>query len=135
MPVWRAFKHRAARLPSSEGVYADPMATPREERLADNEAMFRIANERMAGWSENEIAGAEKEICFCECADDDCREKISLSKAEYESVRANSRHFLIAKGHEVPDVETVVEDHEEWTVIEKNPEVTSTVTASDPRQA
>ena len=109
------------------------MGTPREERLAENEAMFRTANERMAEWEEHRINDAE-ELYACECADEDCREKVSLRKADYEKVRSDSRHFLIVSGHEIPDVETVIEDHGKWTVIEKNPEVTETVESLDPRR-
>ena len=110
------------------------MGTSREERLAGNEVMFRAANERMAGWDEVRISEAE-ELYFCECADPECREKISLHKADYEKVRSDSRHFLIALGHEVPDIETVLEKHDGWAVIEKNPEVTEIVEASDPRRS
>ena len=108
------------------------MGTPREERLAENEAMFRTANERMAEWEELRISESE-ELYFCECADDDCRQKVSLRRPDYEKVRSNSRHFLIVVGHEVPDVETVIEKHGDWAVIEKNPEVAETVESLDPR--
>jgi hypothetical protein len=109
------------------------MGTVREQRLAGNEAMFRTANERMAGWEELRINEAE-ELYFCECADEQCREKVSLRNADYEKVRSDSRHFLIALGHEVPDIETVIEKHEGWAVIEKNPEVTEIVESLDPRR-
>lgn len=109
------------------------MGTPREERLAGNEAMFRTANERMSGWEELRINEAE-ELYFCECADEDCREKVSLRKADYEKVRSDSRHFLIAHGHDIPDIETVIEKHDGWAVIEKKPEVAETVESLDPRR-
>ena len=107
--------------------------TPREERLAQNEAMFRAANERLSGWEESRDDASA--LYFCECAENDCREKVSLQPADYENVRANSRHFLIAPGHEIPDVETVIEKHEGWAVIEKDPEVTETVESLDPRRS
>ena len=108
------------------------MGTAREERIAGNEAMFRSANERMAGWEE--IRASENvELYFCECADPECREKIGLRRQEYEEVRSDSRHFVIVQGHEIPDVETVIEEHEGWVVIEKDPEVTETVEKLDPR--
>jgi hypothetical protein len=94
------------------------MGTPREERLASNEAMFRTANERAAKWEERHASG-ETESYFCECADVDCRERVGLRKEDYEAVRANSRYFAIVPGHEVPDVETVIENHEGWALIEK----------------
>jgi hypothetical protein len=110
------------------------MASLREQRLAGNEAMFRIANERMAGWEELRINEAE-ELYSCECSDENCREKVSLRKPDYEKVRSDSRHFLVVLGHEIPDIETVIETHEGWAVIEKNPEVTEIVESLDPRRA
>lgn len=96
--------------------------TLREERLALNEALFRAANERMAGWEEQH-ASAEEEPYFCECADSGCRAKVSLRKSDYERVRANSRLFFVLPGHEIPDVEEVIERHEGWLIVEKSPEV------------
>jgi hypothetical protein len=108
------------------------VGSPREERIANNEAMFRFANERMADWDEHK-AGEHIEKCFCECVDLECREMIALRKADYEAVRSNSRYFLVASGHVVPDVETVIASHDGWEVIEKCPEVTETVQRTDPR--
>jgi hypothetical protein len=109
------------------------VGTPREERLAANEAMFRLANERMAGWEELDPPDAE-ELYSCECADPGCRQRVGLRKEDYEAIRSDSRRFLIAIDHEIPDVETVIEKHEGWAVIEKNPEVTETVESLDLRQ-
>lgn len=95
--------------------------------------MFRFANERMAGWEEPR-AEENAELYFCECADEECRQKISLRRGEYEEVRSDSRHFVIVPGHEVLDVETVIEEHEGWFVIEKDPEVTGVVEKLDPRR-
>ncbi len=108
------------------------MAQSREERLALNEAMFRAGNERMAQWEERHL-GEEHEEYFCECADAECREKIRLTFTEYEDVRRNSLHFVIVAGHEVPKIETVIEEHDGWSVIEKDPEVRGVVEATDLR--
>lgn len=108
------------------------MALSREERLAQNEAMFRIANERRNAWEDREPA--EPELYFCECADPSCRSKVRLTGAEYESVRSESRRFFVLSGHELPDIETVIEAHKDWSIIEKNPEVTETVESLDPRR-
>jgi len=94
--------------------------------------MFRLANERMSEWEERH-ALAETELYSCECADIECRDKVSLRKADYEKVRADARQFLLVPGHEVPDVETVIERHEAWLIIEKAPEVRETVERLDPR--
>ena len=108
------------------------MADERAERLASNEALFRIANERKSTWEERQVSD-DPELYMCECASLDCREKVALRLEEYEQVRSNSRHFLVVRGHEIPDVETVIEEHGDWSLIEKAPEVTGTVEALDPR--
>ncbi len=108
------------------------MTTPREERLANNEALFRLANERMAGWEERHVLDAV-ESYLCECSDRDCREKVTLRKPEYEAVRSSSVRFLVAAGHEIPEIETVVEEHGEWSVVEKPAELIELLEDSDPR--
>jgi hypothetical protein len=112
--------------------YTRPMANARKERLALNETLFRTANERMATWEERHRVEAT-ELYFCECADPECRQKVPLHEADYERVRSNSEHFFVVPGHEVVDIETVIESHEEWIVLEKAPEVREIVEATDPR--
>ena len=100
--------------------------------MAKNEAMFRAANEGASGWQERH-SDSETELYFCECADPECREHIALTKAEYEGVRASSLTFFIVPGHELPEVETVIERHDDWVVIRKTPEVAETVERLNPR--
>ncbi len=111
------------------------MGTPREERLAENEALFRAANERMAGWEEQH-ATSGTELYFCECADPECRAKVPLRKSDYERIRADAKQFFVVPGHEILDVETVIERHDDegWAVVLKPPEVAETVERTDPRQ-
>ena len=108
------------------------VATERQERLARNEAMFREANERMADWDEQHASSAV-EPYFCECANPECGEHVDLRKADYERVRSDSRRFVIVPGHEVPDVETVIERNEGWAIVEKTPDVAGTVEELDRR--
>ncbi|MBA2764849.1 MAG: hypothetical protein H0U42_09250 [Thermoleophilaceae bacterium] len=109
------------------------MATLREERLANNEALFRLANERMAEWEERQGPDADADFYLCECADVDCREKVRLRTAEYEAVRSDPRHFLVVTGHDVAEVETVIERHGSWSKVEKNPDLVGILEATDPR--
>jgi hypothetical protein len=107
-------------------------ATQREERLAKNEALFRVANERMARWEErHEEEGAE--LYYCECASPDCREQVPLMRNHYERIRANPRQFFVAPGHEILDIEAVVERHDEWLVVEKPGDVDEVIDPLDPR--
>jgi hypothetical protein len=108
------------------------VADPRKERLAKNEAVFRVANERMAEWEELH-ADEATELYVCECADPDCRAKVPLRKDEYEHVRSDARWFAVLPGHVIPDVETPIETHDRWVLVEKNPEVTELVRELDRR--
>ncbi len=109
------------------------MASERAKRVAGNEAIFRVANERMAGWEEQHSHGGI-EIYFCECADAQCTMRVELSKEDYERVRSDSRQFVIVPGHEVEDVETVIEEHGSWSIVEKPDEVREIVERTDPRR-
>jgi hypothetical protein len=91
----------------------------REERLGANEALFREVNERVAEVAEEFIA-AEGPVEFsCECGDGACAEKITMTVDEYEAVRAKATLFAVVPGHEVPDIERVVERHPNYLVVEK----------------
>jgi hypothetical protein len=85
------------------------------QRVAMNEATFRKVNEGME-------AGQEPPglmTFLCECGRLGCNRLIELTRAEYEAVRAESTTFAIIEGHEIPDVEDVVEHHERYAVVRK----------------
>jgi hypothetical protein len=108
------------------------MPDERERRLALNESAFRVANERMKDWPERR-QHAEPSLYHCECSDLACRERIRLTIAQYEHVRGNPRYFALVPGHEITDVETVVERGDGYNVVEKAPGVSPLVEATDPR--
>jgi hypothetical protein len=107
------------------------MRSERAERIALIEAAFRIANERMAAWEE--VRADAEELYFCECSDLECRRKGPLTRAQYESVRSRPQWFLIVPGHEVPDLEEVVQRGDAHCIIEKPELVVDIVEGTDPR--
>jgi hypothetical protein len=107
------------------------MPRDRAERVALTEAAFRIANERMAGWEERGDGAAAS--YFCECGMEGCREVIGLSKAQYEAVRADPRHFVVLHDHVIEDLEDEIERHDGYSVIEKPDEVRGLLDDTDPR--
>jgi hypothetical protein len=110
------------------------MAGERERRLGENETIFRTANERMAGWEERDRLEAV-ELYFCECADPTCTQKVRLGGPDYERVRSDPTHFFVVRGHEVADVETVLESHPDWVLVEKaESEARDVAEERDPRQ-
>jgi hypothetical protein len=109
------------------------MASERDERLARNEALFRVANERAAAWEERQGQDEEPEVYYCECANPDCRQNVSLLHADYERVRRDPTHFFVVPGHEAPEVESVIEEHDDWMVVRKDPETHPIAQGTDPR--
>jgi len=95
----------------------------RNERAARNQALFRDVNERVVellqgGFHPVEGDGQRLQI-VCECANVSCHETIHLTAEEYEAARASSVTFPIKRGHEWPDVERIVSEHDGYVVVEK----------------
>ena len=105
----------------------------RDEQIGVNEALFREVNERMEDLSRTFGNGQFTDF-ICECGDAQCTERLQMSLAEYEAVRAEPTYFAVAEGHVVPDIERVVEKHDRYTVVEKvDPEAAQAAEARDPR--
>jgi len=85
------------------------------QRLEHNEGVFRAINDEIDDHASGKVARAY----VCECADLDCRETIVLTHSEYRGVREDPSHFLIIPGHEIRDLEHVVERHRSHLVVEK----------------
>ena len=91
----------------------------REERIGMNEAVFRDVNERIQDVAAAFNLTTEPLDLICECGDAACVARISLSRDEYERVRADSHLFAVATGHVAPDVEEVVENRPGYDVVRK----------------
>jgi hypothetical protein len=86
----------------------------------ERRSLLRLVNDRIqvlsrsAGW-----ASAEHWFSFrCECGNTSgCDARVQLSLAEYERVRAGGRSYAVAPGHELPDLERVVERSERYLVL------------------
>ena len=88
-----------------------------QARMARTEAAFREVNEAIAETAER--FDAEEADFICECADPQCAHRVTAELEEYEVVRSEATHFLLAPGHHEPKVERVVEQTEELEVVEK----------------
>lgn len=93
----------------------------RQERLGRNEVLFRQLNDRLREVGTSFSLVAERGSFVCECADASCTEPIEMTLADYEELRAHPARFAVLRGHEAPDVESVVERREGWNVVEKHP--------------
>jgi hypothetical protein len=111
------------------------MPDERAARLAMNEARFREINERVERDLEPLLDSQDELLPFvCECGRPRCTEAISLSVAEYESVRRDATRFVVVAGHEIEDVEDVVERADRYIVVKKHPETWGIVEQSDTRR-
>jgi hypothetical protein len=88
------------------------------EKAARNQVVFREVNERIA-----ELTGLMNETGFnlfiCECSDPGCAESLEITTGEYEAVRRDGARFVIVNGHELPEVERVVDGNGRFIVVEK----------------
>jgi hypothetical protein len=92
----------------------------RARRVGLNEAIFREVNEQIRGLNQTFGAQEGSLSVICECGDSDCVDRIQMRISGYERVRSDPRLYVIAPGHEIPDVETVVEEAEGYAVVQKH---------------
>jgi hypothetical protein len=106
-----------------------------QERVARNDALFREANEGIQR-AATAYDVLEKIPFICECADETCRELVTLSADQYEEVRRNPRHFLNVVNHERADqgASQVVKDRGRYVIVEKTGYAAKLVEELDPRE-
>jgi hypothetical protein len=91
----------------------------RQERIGKNETLFREVNERVEELNEALQATTEVMQLLCECGDEACFDRIDMTIPEYEALRQEPTHFAVKPGHEVGDVEQVLERTERYWVVRK----------------
>jgi hypothetical protein len=105
----------------------------REEAISETRS--RQTNE----WIQeaNDQFGAEHPMdeYQCECSDRQCVDVVSLTRQEYEAVRADGLRFFIAVDHENPELDRLVAAHERYSIVAKLPgEPARIALDSDPRR-
>jgi hypothetical protein len=98
------------------------MDSGQKKRLALNEALFRDVNDRIREISDTFERKDETYDFVCECSDPACTQRVVLTLAEYERVRSDPTRFVVAKGHALPEVESVVARARDHVVVEKEGE-------------
>lgn len=88
------------------------------ETAARNQVVFREVNQRMAELTRlfNKTGFS---LMICECSDPACAESLEITPEEYEAVRANPARFVVRQGHELLEVERVVDGNGRYLVVEK----------------
>jgi hypothetical protein len=98
-------------------------------KAARNQALWREVNERIKA-----VAETSGEVDFlCECAMMDCTETVTMSMAEYERIRSSPTEFPIKVGHDLPEIESVVEASDGYVVVQKKGAAAEEAARLDPR--
>ena len=104
-PVIRALARHAPQLERA----------PRADRIAQTERFFRAVNEEIAA---NDGHGTT--LFLCECGNPACSDGLELRAAALGHLHAENGLFVVLPGHEIPDVETVVDRHDGYLVVRRN---------------
>jgi hypothetical protein len=88
---------------------------PRVDRIARAERFFRAVNEEIAANDGHGIT-----LFLCECGNPACSEALKLTAAALRRLHAESGLFVVLRGHEIADVETVVDEHDGYLVVRRN---------------
>jgi hypothetical protein len=87
------------------------------DRESETQARSREENESTARARGSPTIDGGTSAFRCECGDEACTRAIRLTAAEYESVRAYATHFAIARNHENPESEQLIEEQERFAVV------------------
>jgi hypothetical protein len=104
----------------------------REQRMAQNETLFREVNERIET-AAHQLGPHVPYEFLCECANADCTFRIALTLETYEAVRADGTQFVVLPLHYTPEVEDLVVQEETYWVVKKTGEAGEFVEKLDPR--
>jgi hypothetical protein len=97
------------------------VADPRQQRAAENEALSREVNKAI---EESQPPGRQDSSAefLCECAHQYCTHLLKLTPGEYDRIHGDPRRFIVLSGHEDEELETVLETHTDYLVVEKRGE-------------
>ena len=105
-------------------------------RIAENEARFRDANEKIEGAFERLEPNTHSIPFVCECGRPDCFQIVRLTFEEYERVRQHPRHFACAPGHQITGegLGRVVQETSSFVISEKTGLAGAVAEDLDPRE-
>lgn len=106
----------------------------RQERLAKNEALFRDLNERIEQAAGRASSSSDRFGFVCECSNEDCFELAQMTIFEYERLRGNPLRFVVIAGHEMPEIEEIVERQPGYFFVKKTGPEAQIVNETDPRK-
>lgn len=97
--------------------YANP-STGENGGRERGERIYRHVNDRIRELERTYDFGEPLEL-FCECAAGGCNVTLAVDPALYAHVRALGTRFIVAPGHALTELETVVERRCEYWLVEE----------------
>jgi hypothetical protein len=85
------------------------------QRAAKGQSLFREVNER----TEDLSASASFTTFICECMDESCDQNVAVTIEEYEHLRSDANTFMVLPGHDVPEVEEIIETTDRYVIVSK----------------
>lgn len=108
----------------------------RARRVGLNEALFRQVNEQLEELADRIRPESGQLELICECGNLECAEQIRLERDEYQDLRSDSLLFAVVRGHDLPDIEEIVERHATYDVVRKrDSEAQRVAEQTDPRSS
>src|SRR5436305_1390139 len=100
---------------SSLARHADTfIGVPREERIVRTENLYRRLNEAIAT-----LLDGGAPTFLCECGNPLCNEPIDLDADDLRLLHSRDGFYAIMRGHEIPDLETVVMENGGYAIVHK----------------
>jgi hypothetical protein len=113
---------------------SDSISNTREQAPWKRRAAAAEINGRRVNEAIERGTNGPSPIFVCECGYIGCQAKVTLSIPAYESVRQDFDRFFVVPGHEIADVDQVVEEHSDYlVVVKKEPEAKAMAAKSDQR--
>ncbi len=91
------------------------MTMPREQRIIQTEEFYRQINDLIA-----RNGTRDDKAYMCECANPYCNETMDVSTEDIEVLHSKSGYYVTLPGHEIPDVEHVVQATANYSIVAKN---------------
>lgn len=90
------------------------------DRRIRNELLFRAVNEKLRALNADfEGFAGEQALFVCECSRIECIEHIELAVATFDGVCNTLTQYVVAPGHDSPDLERVVVRETTYLVVER----------------
>jgi hypothetical protein len=97
------------------------MATAKRElRAAQNQLLFRTANDRLSELGENVLNSMEEVEFACECENHECTGSIRMRVGQFAAIEGVENRFIVLRGHEEPDVEYTVAERDGFLIVSKH---------------